>query len=186
MPCASWASTLRSFAELYKECDARDMDWLSLIDASASVATAIALVLTGWQIRLAKKQSQTQFEDDLTRQYREITKDIPTDALLGREISEEEYQRARHAFYRYLDLSNQQVFLRRKGRVSAETWYLWRDGIRYYLSKPAFQMAFAEFKEKAGGSFRELQLLEERGYTGDPFEWEKKSSKRHRLRVDAS
>ena len=83
------------------------MDWLSLISACASVATAIGVSLAGWQIRLAKRQAKIQFEDDLTRQYREIIREIPTDALLGRDISEQEYQKARHAFYRYLDLSNE-------------------------------------------------------------------------------
>jgi hypothetical protein len=154
------------------------MDWLSLINASASVATAIALVLTGWQIRLAKKQSQTQFEDDLTHQYREITKDIPTEALLGREISEEEYQQARHAFYRYVDLSNEQVFLRQKGRVSAKTWTLWREGIKYHLTKPAFARAWKEFKRETEGHFKGLQLLEKSGYMDDPHAWD-----RHRIAV---
>jgi hypothetical protein len=149
------------------------MDWLSLINASASVATAIALVLTGWQIRLAKKQSQTQFEDDLTRQYREITRDIPTDALLGGEISEEQYQKARHAFYRYVDLSNEQVFLRQKGRVSAETWHLWRVGIKFHLSKPAFKMAWEEFKKRDARNFKGLQMLEKSGYASDPRDWNK-------------
>lgn len=54
------------------------MDWLSLISAGASVATSVGVFLAGWQIRLAKRQAKTQFEDELTRQYREITKEIPT------------------------------------------------------------------------------------------------------------
>lgn len=150
------------------------MDWLSLIDAGASVATAVAVLLAGWQIRLAKKQSQTQFEDELTRQYREITKDIPTDALLGLEISEEKYQKARHAFYRYVDLSNEQIFLRQKRRVSMETWHLWRVGIKYHLTKPAFKRAWEEFQQEAPHNFKELQFLERKGFIGDPYRWRKK------------
>src|SRR2546421_11905359 len=147
------------------------MDWLSTINAGASVATAIGVFLAGWQIRLAKKQSKTQFEDDLTQQYREIIKDIPTDALLGREISEEEYKKARHAFYRYIDLSNEQIFLRQQGRVTEATWELWRDGIKSQLSRPAFKEAWGEFKKKASEDFKELQKLELSGFKVDPHSW---------------
>lgn len=136
------------------------MDWLSAITAAASVATAIGVFLAGWQIKMAKQQAKTQFEDDLTRQYREIIKDIPTDALLGLPITDEEYQKARHAFYRYIDLSNEQTFLHQKGRVSEETWKLWRDGMTYLLSKPAFQRAWGEFKKKAENNFKELRSLD--------------------------
>lgn len=100
----------QSYAELNQKHNTEIMDWPSLISAGASVATAIAVLLAGWQIRLAKKQAKTQFEDDLTRQYREIIKDIPTDALLGRELSKDDYKNTRHAFYRYIDLSNEQFF----------------------------------------------------------------------------
>jgi hypothetical protein len=136
------------------------MDWLSLISACASVATAVGVFLAGRQITLAKRQAKTQFEDDLTRQYREIIKEIPTDALLGKEISDDEYQKARHAFYRYIDLSNEQIFLSQKGRVSKETTKMWCDGIQSHLSKPAFERAWKEFAdEKTHQDFRELRTL---------------------------
>lgn len=139
------------------------MDWLSLISACASVATAVGVFMAGWQIRLAKRQAKTQFEDDLTRQYREIIKEIPTDALLGKEISEDEYQKARHAFYRYIDLSNEQIFLGQKGRVSKETMKMWCDGIRSHLDKEAFKKAWDDFKQQENHKdFRELRALENR------------------------
>lgn len=153
------------------------MDWLGLINALASVATAIGVFLAGWQIRLAKRQAITQFEDDLTKQYREIIKDIPTDALLGLEISDDEYERTRHAFYRYIDLCNEQVFLRQQGRVCEGTWKLWGDGIESNLLRPAFQKAWIDIKRKSDKDFRELKLLENENYNSDPYKWSKENQR---------
>lgn len=147
------------------------MDWLGLISALASVATAIGVFMAGWQIQLAKRLATTQFEDDLTKQFREIIQKIPIEALLGEELSEEKYSAARDDFYRYIDLSNEQVFLRRNGRVSKATWRLWCDGINAFLQRPAFNRAWRDFKLKSPGVFVELRRLEDDGFKEDPHTW---------------
>ena len=48
----------------------------------------------------------------------------------------------RRSFYRYFDLSNEQLFYANRGRVSAETRQQWEDGIANNLSRPAFQAAW--------------------------------------------
>jgi hypothetical protein len=154
------------------------MDWLGIISAVASVATAAGVFIAGWQIRLAKRQAKTQFEDDLTKQYREIIKDIPTDALLGLEITTEELEKSRHAFYRYIDISNEEIFLRQQGRVSRETWWLWRDGIKSHLSKPAFRKAWEDIKVKATDNFLELRQVEDHEYDIDPYRLKGSGSRR--------
>jgi hypothetical protein len=56
---------------------------LQLIQALASIATVLLVVLTWQQIRLVRKQATTTFEDSLTAQYRRIMEDIPTNIRLG-------------------------------------------------------------------------------------------------------
>ena len=53
-----------------------------MVQALASVATVVLVVLTWQQVRLVRRQATTTFEDNLTAQYRKIMKDIPTDVWL--------------------------------------------------------------------------------------------------------
>jgi len=126
------------------------------------------VVVAAWQIREAKKQAVTDFEDDLDREYREIINKIPVKALLGEELNEQEYQEALTYLYQYVDLSNNQVFLRQAGRVSGKTWVFWRDGIKSNLSREPFRRAWKEIKEKAQPSFSELKRLENSDFRDDP------------------
>ena len=146
---------------------------LELLTAAASLATAIGVLVAAYQIRLTRQLSRTQFEDDLTKQFREIIRRIPIEALLGEELSEEAYDRTRDDFFRYIDLSNEQVFLRRNDRVSARTWRLWCEGIKAFLSRPAFGRAWGEFKDKSPDTFKELRRLEREEFKIDPYEWGK-------------
>jgi len=141
------------------------------LGAIASIATAVAVFLAWWQIREARQQTITGFEDGLAREYREIAQNIPVAALLGDELQEAEYTAALDDFYHYIDLSNEQVFLRQRGRVRKETWANWRDGIKSNLSRPAFRAAWELIKRKASGSFEELRRLEAEGYSTDPHDW---------------
>lgn len=52
------------------------------------------------------------------------------------------------AFYRYFDLSNQQLFLGRKKRVSPATLEEWKDGIAGNLQLPAFAAAWEALVEQ--------------------------------------
>jgi hypothetical protein len=137
----------------------------------ASVATAVAVFFAWWQIRLAKRQAITQFEDSLGREYREIAQRIPVKALLGEEIEEKLYEKALDDFYHYIDLTNEQVFLRQNNRITLKTWENWCDGIKSNLSRPAFKKAWAQIKSRATESFNELRRLEASDFKDDPFKW---------------
>jgi hypothetical protein len=147
------------------------MDWFNTIQAIASVATAIGVFVAAAQLRTTKQQTRTQFEDDLTKQYREIARQLPIEALLGEELGDGKQREALPTFYRYIDLSNEQTFLRLNGRVSEETWYDWCDGMKSHFTRPAFKRAWEEIKVRAHGSFEELRRLEADGFTGDPQRW---------------
>jgi hypothetical protein len=127
--------------------------------------------LTYRQVKLRKEQATTQFEDELSREYRELARELPVKALLGDELTEDEFEEQFPDLYYYVDLSNEQVFLRFEERVSRETWENWQDGIESNLSRPAFQMAWEEIKERSD-TFQELRRLERNNFETDPAEWD--------------
>jgi len=142
-----------------------------LISAIANCVMAVGVLLLLWQIWLAKKQATTAFEDSMAKEYRELAAKIPTEALLGEDLNPEDFKKTFDEFYHYIDLSNEEVFLRQRNRITEKTWKYWLDGIKSNLSKPAFKRAWEEIKEKADGSFMELRRLEENGFEGDPHTW---------------
>jgi hypothetical protein len=147
------------------------MNWTEIVTTIASVATALGVVFAALQIALTRRQARTQFEDGLAREYRELAQRIPVKALLGETIDDKDYANALDELYRYIDLSNEQVFLRQNNRISHKTWENWCDGIKSNLSKPAFKKAWAEIKSRATESFNELRRLEASGFKDDPRKW---------------
>jgi len=147
---------------------------LSLSDAAAA-ATAFGVVLAASALFLQRGQARTQFEDNMVRQYREVIKpDLILDVVLERLFdgrSDDERQRIHH-IYLYLDLCNEQVFLRAIGRVSRSTWRVqWSSGIRENLTEhEAIRQTWEVIKTQTH-QFRELRVFEQTGW-GDPRRWE--------------
>ena len=131
-------------------------DILTLV---SSVATAIGVLVAASQIWLTRRQSVTTFEDSFAREYRELAAKLPTKALLGEPLSEEEHLKHFDEFYHYFDLSNEQAFLHLTGRVRAGTWKFWRDGMASNLRRPAFKRAWSEIAARANSDFAELRKL---------------------------
>lgn len=144
-------------------------------DAVSAIATSVAalgVVLALWQIRLTRSIAQLQFEDALAREYRDLCTTIPTAVFLQEKFTEEQYQKSFDEFYRYIDLSNEQISLRQRGRISKDVWSSWCIGIEQNLALPAFARAWQEVKEKTQ-SFKELRKLEATGFKADPKCWPK-------------
>jgi len=142
-------------------------DWTAV----ASIATALAVFVAAWQLHRGTLQGRTNFEDELSREYRELARSIPVRAHLGEDLAPEDFEDAFQRLYQYIDLTNEQVFLRMNGRISGATWLNWRDGIQTNLGRPAFAQAWAWIKEGATGSFTELRRLEASGFLDDPRKW---------------
>lgn len=148
------------------------MDWnavSSIATAFASVATAIGVLFCGIQLKIAKKQGQAEFEDKLDQQYRTIAMALPVDVLIGKEPSEENAGMVRELIFNYLDLSNEQIYLRAKGRISRHTWNSWQAGISGHMAKKAFRTVFEEVQEIS--AFTYLSRLDEDKYNSDPIAW---------------
>jgi hypothetical protein len=148
-----------------------DLDWNIIGSAStalASIATAVGVLFVAWQIRLTKKQAQAEFEDSLDQQYRALSMLLPVDVLIGKHI-EPVSPEIRELIFNYLDLTNEQVYLRAKGRISELTWKSWCLGVSGHMSRPYFKEVYDEVKEASG--FTYLDRLIESEYKSDPLFW---------------
>jgi hypothetical protein len=129
------------------------------IQTGASIATAAGVVVAAWQLFLAKQQARSQFEDDLTTQYRHIVNKIPLEALLGQPLTDAQLVESLRFFYEYFDLSNEQAFLFKRGRIRSDTWGTWREGIEQHMARPAFRQAWLRLVPHLDGSFDDFREL---------------------------
>jgi len=143
------------------------------IGAGASVCTCIGVMVAGFQLFFARRGATTAFEDLMSREYRELARRLPVKFLLGKNPSagELDQEDTLSGFFHYVDLSNEQVFLRKSSRISEATWREWRDGIRSTLALPAFGQAWERIKTDLPGSFQELRQLEKEEFRSDPRDW---------------
>lgn len=149
-----------------------NFDWNAIgaiSTAIGSIATAVGVCFGAWQIHLTRKQSLTEFEDSLDQQYRSLSMGIPVEVLIGNELSDDKYPAVRELIYNYLDLSNEQIYLRSKGRISEHTWKSWSAGIREHLNRPVFQKVYREVTEASGFSY--LEKLVDAEFRDDPYKW---------------
>ena len=137
--------------------------------AAGTLVTAFGVLFGAWQIRISKKQSQAEFEDGFDQQYRALTIDLPVDVLIGGNPEKKDKARVRELIYNYLDLSNEQIYLRAKGRITRHTWNSWSSGIEAHLKRPTFQRVFEEIKHSSG--FTYLERLVDNSYNSDPRSW---------------
>lgn len=141
------------------------LDWFGgqqLADQISMIGVLIAAFgLLGiiWQLSQQSAQARTTFEDSFDERYRQVIARIPTKALLGETLSEEEYRETFDEFYHYIDLCNEQAFLWKRRRIRRRTWLQWVDGIRGNFSRPAFQRAWLEISSKAEADFSELRQV---------------------------
>jgi hypothetical protein len=144
----------------------------------ASAATAIGVFFAAAQLWITRRQTTTAFEDALSKEYREIAQRLPVAALLGDRLDDGDQSTALQQFYHYIDLTNEQVFLRANRRISKTAWRNWVDGIQANLGQPAFRAAWEEIKSRAPDSFDELRRLEREAFRSDPRWWRWRSAAR--------
>lgn len=135
------------------------MTLFEIIQSVASLATAVGVAIAAWQLRMAKQQAQSQFEDTLNEQYRAVASRLPLNSLLGRALSDSEMAGSLRPFYDYFELSNEQAFLHSHGRVRSDTWSNWREGIEQHMARPAFRQAWLKLLPDLDGSFDELRHI---------------------------
>jgi hypothetical protein len=148
------------------------MTWADIsIQDIASIATAVGVFFAAFQLFHTRARAITTFEDSLANEYREIIDRLPTEAILGETLTPDAQLKHLHDFYSYLDLTNNQVFLRKIRRISKKTWRFWADGMKTNLARPAFAAAWADISRRAGGDFSEFRRLVAEGFKTDPRAW---------------
>ena len=137
------------------------------------VIMIIGVLIALYQLWRIKQQAVLSFEDGISKEYREISRKIPVEAMLGKEVKEEDKNAALNNIYTYIDFCNEQIFLRLKNRVREETWQNWADGIEANMRLPEFQHVWIHVKESLPNLFSELKRLEEENFNADPINWKK-------------
>jgi hypothetical protein len=153
------------------------MNWIEIVTLLSSLATTVGVFFAWYQIRRTGDLHRIQFEDSLSREYRELIQRIPVKALLGKELRDDEFNDARPFLFHYLNLTNDQIFLRSKDRVSLDTWIDWRGGIKVNMALPAVARMWSEV-EANSDNFLELRQLIKDGYGGDPKLWTSEPSEK--------
>jgi hypothetical protein len=103
------------------------------VSAVAVIATAFGVAIAFCQLKATHNIAQLQFEDSFSREYRDLISHIPTKALLNGTLTRTEYANSFDDFFRYIDLSNEQVSLRCNNRINEEVWKNWCSGIKNNL-----------------------------------------------------
>jgi hypothetical protein len=147
------------------------VDFCRLFQEIASSVTAIGVCVGVLQLWISRRQAVTGFEDSLAHEYRQIAGCLPTAALLGDTLPDDQLQTYLQGFYRYFDLTNNQIFLRKIGRISKKTWVFWRDGIATNLARPAFAATWLDISRRSKQDFSELRRLIAEEFRGDPKKW---------------
>lgn len=147
------------------------MDWPSTIILGANVATSVGVFFAAAGLWVTKVQAVTAYEDSISTEYRQLIKNIPIEALLGEHLSEGEAKSSLTAIYNYIDFTNEQIYLRQRGRIRKATWHSWAEGIASNMRRVAFKEAWEMIKAKSPDSFTELRTLEANDFMGDPKAW---------------
>lgn len=136
-----------------------------------TLATPASVLILAYQLWQRKRQFTTEFEDRLTDQYRDVVLEIPVESLLD-DNSRDDYAGDLKHYYRYVDLTNEQIFLRQEGRVSKSTWENWKAGIESNLNKSDFENAWEEISRRASDSFNEMRKFQDEDFHDDPRYWD--------------
>ncbi len=138
-----------------------------LVPYATSLGVAIAMI----QLWRTASQAVTTFEDSISKEYREITRRISYKALVGIEMTDNEKDDALNEIYNYMDLCNEQIFLRKTKRIRRSTWGDWQEGMRSNFGLPFFSEASDEILERLPTTFNELRRVRDSGYRTDPRKW---------------
>ena len=107
----------------------------SAVSAIAACVAAVGVWYARHQLKTSLEIAQLQFEDALGKEYRELAGELSKNALMGTILTELEYENSFDDLYRYFDLTNEQILLRQRGRITSDVWENWCIGIKSNMVK---------------------------------------------------
>lgn len=147
------------------------MTGFEIVTLLSSLATTVGVFFAWYQIRRTGDLHRTQFEDSLSKEYRELVQRIPIKVFLGQDLTPDEFEQAKPVLFHYLNLTNDQIFLRSKDRISRAVWEDWREGIQSNIVDiKAIRELWSDIKQNSQ-NFHELRKLEESNFNDDPINW---------------
>ena len=120
-----------------------------IIAIGTSLAAIVAIVMAVITTRSFSKQLKLNFFADYTKRYQEITLNFPEN-INEKDFNFEKLEpkiKAQTLRYMraYFDLCSEEYFLWKQGNIDNNVWKEWESGIKYALSKTAFQIAWKEY-----------------------------------------
>jgi hypothetical protein len=150
------------------------MQLIGIVQLTANIAASIGIIYGAIQIFQNKKLRNVEFENTINDEYRSIIKEIPWDVFVGKELENNEHYKRMDDYYRYFDLSNNEIILRMNKRISYKMWKEWESGIKDFLKKIEIEKAYNEIVLN-NEIFNEIYYFVKRNINNDdPYKWNKK------------
>ncbi len=107
------------------------MEWFSL---AVDAITALAIVFAAWQLLFHSRQMHRELENLYVQRYWELM-DQRSESFTVEGDPKPSDRRVIHA---YLQLCEDEIDLRRLGRVTDNTWKFWCEAIRSQATSPSY------------------------------------------------
>ena len=141
---------------------------IEVLNTLVPYATVFGVGVAAYQIRRSNIQQRVMFEDSINKEYRDIIQRIPYKVLIGDEVPLSEANAVHNEIYNYMDLCNEQIYLRMSDRVSKKTWNNWQEGMKTNFELKVFNDTLDEVFEKLPSNFIELQSVKALNFSTDP------------------
>jgi hypothetical protein len=135
---------------------------INSLDDLASVATIVgglSIVAVLWQIGQQSAIARSTFEHLFVAQYQQLIQRLPINALLGRELSDDERRQYIQEFYHYIDLCNTQANHHAKRRITKAAWTEWREGIEANFARKEIDLVWSFVAAKSPDEFVNLRRV---------------------------
>ncbi len=141
---------------------------IEVLNTLVPYATVFGVGVAAYQIRRSNIQQRVMFEDSINKEYRDIIQRIPYKVLIGDEVPLSEANAVHNEIYNYMDLCNEQIYLRMSDRVSKKTWNNWQEGMKTNFELKVFNDTLGEVFEKLPSNSIELQSVKALNFSTDP------------------
>jgi hypothetical protein len=127
------------------------------INFISGIATSLGVILILLQLGQTSKIEKTRFENEMVMRYIRIINLITFEIMYldeSEKYFDEEVKRKLDEFYKYFDLTNQELYLITNDEIRKKTAEEWIKGIKELMGLASFSKAWELIVKKTGeGSF---------------------------------
>jgi len=122
------------------------MSTAEVVTSAASVVTALGVFALAFQVHLTRRQMQLEFEATFVTRYEAIAGRIPLEMRLG--TATEPTELSLRTFFDYFELCEQELYYRKRSRISDDAWSDWWEGMSLNLRHPVYREAFKTLDDR--------------------------------------